>query len=144
MKWAVIGILVASLLVGFVGWQLGQRDATTNAPPTSKAKNSIVGVYLQDIKAPVAAKMRLEIHADGRWVMANMLTGYWGTWKAKAPDFDFLNTEGPTGMIKSPSHILVKILPKGTLKLGIGGNSIDFLRQPDASPFLLPIDPNAK
>lgn len=54
----------------------------------------------------------------GKWLMANMLSGYGGTYKALKTGFEFLATEGPSGKIKSVQKLRVERTKKGLATLG--------------------------
>lgn len=75
------------------------RTHEPNGRAAASTPKGFVGIYLQRSSEPIEARFRLDIRADGSWVMANRLSGWWGTWEEKDGKFLLTGTVGPTGKV---------------------------------------------
>ena len=70
----------------------------------------VQGKPLNNKTLPVNQVMRLELHAEGNWVMRNMLIGYDGSWHMSGRKLVLLTANGPNGKIKVPDKLI--LVPK--------------------------------
>jgi hypothetical protein len=64
---------------------------------------------------PPGQVMRLELHAEGNWVMRNMLIGYDGTWHMTGRKLVLITANGPNGKVKKPDKLI--LVPKPDRRL---------------------------
>lgn len=106
-KWAHVltFAIIAGLTVGGLRYLTNEVDRQNQPAPSTK--KDISGVYLQRSGEPMAARFRLEIHFDGKWAMANMLSGWWGTWQWKDGAYYLKSTVSPSGPVEKPKEEVI-------------------------------------
>jgi hypothetical protein len=115
----------------------------TNRPSSPPTSTSIVGVYLLTGNMPEGSRMRMEIRPDKHWVMSNMLTGYWGTWKESGDGYDLICTDGPAGRLPNLQSQPAS-LEEGGAKLRLGDKAGTMTFDRTTGDFKLPASPENK
>ena len=128
----ILGAVVCALSVGAM-WYLSNRDQS--GPSAAPAAKDISGVYLQRSDEPMEARFRLEVHVDGKWAMANMLSGWWGTWQRRDGKYYLKSTVGPSGPVDEPREDAIGFDGQNEITM----SSWKFDRLPDAR-FEIPMD----
>ena len=105
-----------------------------------KAPERVDGVYLEDNKdTPVQARFRLEIHADGKWVMGSAATKFSGTWKKSGDGLTFTYLGKRDAKLDMPDLVPITFPDNDSLVLGDSRGSVKFKREP-SEHFVLPLD----
>ena len=138
----VKALFIAFLLIGAVTTYVVLRNhrrefSASSKPSTSK---NIVGVYQQLDADPPGTEFRLEIRQDGRWAMANMMTGFWGTWSKTGTKYTFIGTDGATGKVPKPSEVPIRFDGENTVSFGPTSAAWTFERMPAPEQFAIPFE----
>ncbi|MBA3727301.1 MAG: hypothetical protein H0W86_12930 [Armatimonadetes bacterium] len=129
------GFTVAAGLAAYFSF-FPKQSAQTPSPATKL----FVGVYLQRSSGPMQTRFRLEVHPDGQWALANMLTGFWGTWELKDGKYLLTGAVGPSGKVEKPTPEALKFDGKDTVEFGAEGPRWLFDRMPSDEPYVIPLE----
>ena len=134
--------LIALMVVGAGTTYLVLRHDRREFSANSKAAmpKDIVGVYQQLDADPPGTNFRLEIRPDGRWAMANMMTGFWGTWSKTGTKYAFIGTDGATGKSPKPSEVPIRFDGDNTILFGPGPAAWTFERMAANEPLVIPFE----
>ena len=139
-KQQVKAIFIALVLVGagttYLVLRNHRREFSADSKPA--APKDIVGVYQQLDADPPGTEFRLEIRPEGRWAMANMMTGFWGTWAKSDSTYTFIGTDGATGKDPNPSEVPVRFDGENTISFGPGEHAWNFERMTATEEFVIP------
>lgn len=120
-------------------------DIPVPAPeaPVPEPNHSYIGDYVvamiesgkpaDDSSMPPGQRFILTLSPDGKWQMANFLTGFFGTWEEKDGKVILTTTEGPTGKVDKPQTMILVPTPDRSLLVEMDGpNRMEFRYDPNA------------
>ena len=81
---------------------------------TYEAVRFVQGKRVDNKTLPPGQVMRLELHAEGNWVMRNMLIGFDGKWRLTGKNLVLISVNGPAGKLKTPEKWILAPKPDRT------------------------------
>lgn len=129
----LLGLTFAALMAGCSAPTAGVAPGAVSAP----GAKPFPGVYTQRGSQPDGFLYRLEVHPDGKWALANMSTGFWGTWSQKEGKVSLSITDGSSGQLQSPREMPVVYDGADSVRLGEEWGQTPFQRLPPGSQYLM-------